>query len=129
MKNTLIKYVKRRGKPVGCLVATLNEQDQIQIAFSLCRKTDKYDKELGRKIALERLSKQQHFLPISLTSDMLDFASRCKRYFKEKGIKTKFLLSYMSKEERESTPWEDLRITSRGDFQTPALIIDVIEKI
>lgn len=84
MKNVLIQYVRRRGKPVGCLVAVRRDDGDIVIEYSLCRKTDKYDKILGRNIAIARALKKnesQRTLPHSLRVDMKEFIARCERYY------------------------------------------------
>lgn len=84
MKNVLIQYVRRRGKPVGCLVALKRDDGDIVIEYSLCRKTDKYDKTLGRNIAIARAMKNgdsTRVLPHSLRVDMQEFIARCERYY------------------------------------------------
>ena len=86
MKNMLIQYVHRRGKPVGCLVAVKRDDGDIVIEYSLCRKTDKYDKTLGRNIAIARAMKLkdgQRTLPRSLRVEMQNFIARCERYYKK----------------------------------------------
>jgi hypothetical protein len=86
MKNVLIQYVRRRGKPVGCLVAVKREDGEIVIEYSLCRKTDKYDKILGRNIAIARAKKSkdgERTLPQSLRVEMQDFIKRCERYYQK----------------------------------------------
>lgn len=90
MKNTLIQYVHRRGKPSGCLVAIKRDDGEIVIEYSLCRKTDKYDKNLGRDLAMERamerddqLNLERRTLPRSLHDDMKKFVSRCERYYRK----------------------------------------------
>lgn len=85
----LIQYIRKgHNRPVGCLVAVKREDGEVVIAYSLCRKGDKFSKNLAKKIALGRAeswSEQEHLkdiLPRSLYSSMSDFTKRAERYFK-----------------------------------------------
>lgn len=50
----LIEYVKDyKGKPIGCVVAV----DRGKIGWSVCHTKDNFNKEMGRKIALDRANK------------------------------------------------------------------------
>jgi hypothetical protein len=85
----LIQYIRKgHNRPVGCLVAVKRKDGEVVISYSLCRKGDRFSKDLAKKIALGRAhswSEQEHrkdTLPSSLGSSMSDFTKRAERYFK-----------------------------------------------
>jgi len=59
-----IKYVylrERNGQPVGCIAFRVNKVDhRIHFAVSTHNPVDKFDRELGREIAANRLEKDRN---------------------------------------------------------------------
>jgi hypothetical protein len=50
----LIKYVRdRKGRPFACVAAV----DKDKVGYSICHTKDRFNKELGRSIAIERAKK------------------------------------------------------------------------
>jgi hypothetical protein len=93
MKQTLIKeYIRdKKNNPYGVAVAVKDETtNQVFYGFSICNKVDKYDKNRGIAIAVNRaLSKDGYSLPESpatVRAIMIRFKSledRAVRYFKD----------------------------------------------
>lgn len=86
MKNMVIQYVRKNKIPSGAIVA-IKSQEGFKIGYSLCRKNEKFKKEIGLKIALGRaLSWNQ--LPPDIPKPILKllpyFIERCKKYYKTK---------------------------------------------
>lgn len=54
----LIQYVRRRSKPVGCVVAIRDDQGQIHLGWSLCYH-GKLNPETGRREGGDTFSKKQ----------------------------------------------------------------------
>lgn len=48
--NMLISYIRKNGKPVGCVVG-FNNNGEIGIGVSLCNSKDKFDKKRARELA------------------------------------------------------------------------------
>jgi hypothetical protein len=81
----IIQYVKRKNQPIGCFVAVRRDDGEIVIGWSLCRKGDRFNKQLAKNIALGRcMNGSYSALPFSLFHQMMDFISRAERYFKTK---------------------------------------------
>jgi len=87
----LKQYIRREKnktqKRVGVLVAEKMEHDGFRVGWSLCRRgknPDKFNDELGMKIATGRLNKvfDPDEVPHSIKVEVMDFLERCKRYFK-----------------------------------------------
>lgn len=81
----IVKWIKKTKKnnTVGLLIADVDINNQIQFGYSLCRKTDKFDKAVAYEIAIGRLTKKKIInCPYSITNEFIDFAERAARYFK-----------------------------------------------
>jgi len=50
MPREIIRYYKKKGQPVGCVLAL----DEMQIGWSLCNPKDHFDKKKARMIARNR---------------------------------------------------------------------------
>jgi hypothetical protein len=54
MEKVVYEYIRRPNRqPIGVLCAVLVD-GEVQVGWSLCRKGDRFGKELGRRIALGR---------------------------------------------------------------------------
>lgn len=89
-KHTLISYSrKKNGEPMGVLVAVpMNSHGGFNIGYSQCRKTDKFNKSLGLKIAIGRAEFDTDYrsldnIPHNLRKMLPSFVQRCERYYKE----------------------------------------------
>lgn len=93
MKQTLIKeYIRdKKNNPYGVAVAVKDpDTNQIFYGFSICNKADKYDKDRGLNIAVNRaLCKDGYSLPESpatirtIMQRFLSLQDRAIRYFKD----------------------------------------------
>lgn len=85
-QNVLIQFIRNhKGVPCGVMAAVKREDGEIHINYSLCNtKLDKFNKELGKQIAIGRAMRnnddEQH-LPRSLYSVMDKFLQRACRYY------------------------------------------------
>lgn len=89
MSKEIIQYIRRGNKLIGCLYAVKFNKDDalVSIGFSLCRKTDVFDKDLGLTIAHNRaLYQRLSDFPVSIKGDLLEFVNRCARYYKAKNV-------------------------------------------
>lgn len=81
----LVKYIRKNGKPVACVVAI----DAGAVGYSCCNPNDNFDKVIGRHIAIGRagvpvtpefdicaFDNVQKRVPHDLLSDMFDEISR-----------------------------------------------------
>ena len=77
---TIKQYVRdQHGHPRGLVLAA----GPNEIGWSLCHKSDKFDKELGEYIAFNRaLSGSRKPVPHSIQDDYERMKDRAKRYFK-----------------------------------------------
>lgn len=86
-----------RGKRKGVLVAYVDDCDphHYLVGWSLCNKTDKFDREQGLTIAMARAitwsvrgkytdEKKPLDIPVTVQKHLKDFLARCDRYFKGK---------------------------------------------
>lgn len=77
-----------KQQPIGIAVA-VKEGDQILYGFSLCHRNDRFDKELGLKIATQRAIAGEYNMPLSKASrDKIlahydSLVKRSLRYFKD----------------------------------------------
>lgn len=90
MSLTICEYVRKGGKKVGLLVAC-RFYNQVVIGFSLCRKTDLFDKNKAEHLAWDRIAcrrnaKRQLQCPQSLQEPMRKFLERCRKYYKDAYI-------------------------------------------
>jgi hypothetical protein len=79
----LVKYTRnRQNQKVGVLVAI----GRNEVGFSLANKRDRFDKQLGIRIAIQRAftipSPDINDIPRSIRSDYLEMLDRSVRYFK-----------------------------------------------
>ncbi len=92
--NTLVQYVRnRKNQKIGVVVAT----DKERLGWSLCCKTDRFDKERGLQIAIGRATKfemkhldsmyqYEHYktaVPDSVRPTIIKVLKRAKVYYKE----------------------------------------------
>ena len=90
----MLKYYTRdkNGNRNGCLIA-ISDGESFAIGYSKCRKGDKFDKNLGTKIALARAEKilSQQIdaieIPFSMSEDFDKMSERAVRFFKPKENK------------------------------------------
>lgn len=85
MNRLITKVNGKNGKRLGYIVA-VNNNNQIHFGFSLCRKTDKFDKTYGFETALERAEKGSTLFPRSLKKSFDHFYKRAIKYFKGSNI-------------------------------------------
>lgn len=85
-EKVLIKYIRKNGKnsmPIGVVVSTsLGE-----IGWSLCHKDDKWDKEKGKTIAINRAHAshvRDIVVPNSIKDAVNSMIERSKLYFGKK---------------------------------------------
>ena len=95
----MIKQYMRnsRNEKIGVIVGHVKE-DQCYIGFSKCNIShdDKFDRELGEKIAFDRslklvdvgLQEVADRMPLSSIKDIQGFTDRCERYFKDTKMPT-----------------------------------------
>lgn len=89
MSKEIIQYIRRGNKLIDCFYAVKTNKDDtlVSIGFSLCRKTDVFDKDLGLTIAHNRaLYQRLSGPPVSIKEDLLEFVNRCVRYYKTKHV-------------------------------------------
>ena len=85
----LVKYITKNGERIGVVVADKVSDSVYNIDYSICSSYDKFDKELGRKIAIERCHRSvnrkrrvnQEIHPDAV-KEYIKMANRCKKYFK-----------------------------------------------
>jgi hypothetical protein len=87
--STLISYSRdKKGNPRGVLVAVkVGNRGDFNIGYAQCRKEDKFNKNMGLKIALGRASFDTSYhsldnIPHDLRKMLPSFISRCERYYK-----------------------------------------------
>lgn len=93
--KTIVKYVKKNGKVLGCLVGIgYDGLENYAIGWSKYNRSGVEDKPFSKKKALEiatgrALNSSTMFIggyinfPNSFCAEIDDFVSRCKRYFKD----------------------------------------------
>lgn len=83
----LIKYIRRgKNRKKGVLVA-VPVDNKVKFGWSLCHRKNRFNKDFGKKIAIERaLCDRQVKLPDSIKDSMNMFVSRATRYYKDKEI-------------------------------------------
>lgn len=64
MQEYLKEYVRetKGSHPIGIVVARKLSDEHVSLGFSLCNPKDKFDKELGEKIALSRAESDSNFV-------------------------------------------------------------------
>jgi len=88
---TLISYVRdKKNNPKGVLVAIKKgNSGNFYIGYSMCRKDDTFNKNMGVKIALGRAETNnlETFTktPYAIRKNLTDFVKRCERYY-GKGV-------------------------------------------
>jgi hypothetical protein len=98
-QSELVQRVRgRKGDPIGVLVAKDIGNNLVGVGWSLCsvkvpkgKKADKFDFELGKNIAGMRAADPVKYLastrvPQSITSELIKFGQRCRKYFKEHTV-------------------------------------------
>lgn len=109
MKTQLVKYIRKNGNPVGCLIAVKNQDGEVHIGWSKYSKHEEksFSKEEAKKLALSRSRSSFLFtlheewnmhwkdwsmtivpnFPPSMRSDLLEFNERVFKFFKVDEIK------------------------------------------
>jgi hypothetical protein len=84
MKDSIKQYARdKKGHPIGVMVA-VNGADKLHFGWSLCNKSDTFNKYIGTKIADNRARTSKPVstgLPESLTIPMRGFVSKAIRYY------------------------------------------------
>lgn len=80
----LVKYVRnKKGHPIGVVVAI----DKNKIGWSMCHKDDKWNKEFGKNIAVNRawegltLSKNIEKAPLVMSDAITEMYTRANKYY------------------------------------------------
>ena len=84
----ITKGTGSRKRKVGVLVGEMRNQT-VFIGWSRANENmgDKFDKDYGMKLAIERLkAKQMVPIPRSIFVNVLNFSNRCRRYFKDSEV-------------------------------------------
>lgn len=106
----LMEYIRnKKNEKIGILVADIIDND-VHIAYSICNKKDKFNKQYGKEITTNRMNTHNtphidnvdvsslnlyETLPYKLLqnhrkycniSNIEHFINRCSRYFKDKKI-------------------------------------------
>lgn len=82
----LVQYIRdhRTGRRRGVMVGMANPDGGFLVGFSLCHKRDRFDRDLGLRIASARaLTGSSASVPHSMRSEMERFKQRCAKYFKQ----------------------------------------------
>jgi len=86
-QHTVIQYVRnKKGIPYGVLVGVKREGGGFNLGYSLCKKGDKFSKEMALKIAIGRAVEDSwpapHLVPRDVRKMVGDFLKRCNKYYK-----------------------------------------------
>lgn len=74
----------RRGNLNGVVLATKDISGKVAFGWALCCKKDKFDKQMGLNIALNRaLVRSAVPIPNSIRKDVNNMFSRAARYYKD----------------------------------------------
>lgn len=88
--NELVEYIKnKKGQRIGVVVARPRANDMVGIGWSLCRKTDIFDQELGLKKARGRTDTILYgsALPHTVLPYVEKMTDRAERYYKKDMVK------------------------------------------
>jgi len=89
----LIKYIRKGKKKKGVVVAVPVNEDKVKFGWSMCHRRDKFDKDFGKKIAIERaLCNRSITAPKSIKKDLEGFIARATRYYKDKSVLVNIVL-------------------------------------
>jgi hypothetical protein len=96
------RWIKKGGRKVGCLVSlsdsddytvnmSLNSNSIFTIGWSLCKKCDKFSKELAERIAIRRAqnilqNKPAGSIPASIIDKYNNMLAMCSKYYKDKSF-------------------------------------------
>ena len=86
----LVKYLRDDNKvPLGCVVATKDDDRGIITGWSYCHRLDSFSRERARTVAIGRAlkGKSGHSMPPVLGPMVEDIRVRAEKYFKE-GVKS-----------------------------------------
>lgn len=87
---SLVTYYRdKKNNPRGVLLAIpCGDSGDFNVGFAQCRKTDKFSKKMGLKIALGRANVEHieswHDAPHNIRKILPSFIKRCERYYKVK---------------------------------------------
>jgi hypothetical protein len=85
---TIVSYLRdKKRKPMGVLVAVKKGNNgNFHIGYSMCRKSDTFDKSMGLKIAIGRCESENYETftktPHNLRKMLPEFVKRCEKYYK-----------------------------------------------
>lgn len=86
IKNALVQYVRdRHNIRRGVVVAVPNTDSEIKfkLGFSLCKKGEDFDREMGLRIATGRAIRgRDYHIPDTIVPVYDNMVSRCERYYK-----------------------------------------------
>lgn len=87
MKNILVSYLRdNKSNPRGVLVALKRQDGTIGINYSFCRKSDRFQKEIGLKIAMGRAivnnDNSFQYCPHEVFKRISEFVKRSSKYYK-----------------------------------------------
>ena len=92
MQKYINKYIRNKnGHMIGCVIASKKTAENVlpvvSIGVSLCKKTDKFDKNKAIAIAYTRASMmangiRNQICPLSVRNDVTEMIDRASRYFK-----------------------------------------------
>lgn len=119
------KWVKQveKGDPIGVIIAV----GPGEVSWSLCKKGDKFNKELAKIIAVNRLAKGTNKdVPTSIKKEFTEMQKRSIKYFKiEKDNIDNDLYIVAKTEHHMSTPHPngiDVGYTVVGKFKNPPIV-------
>jgi len=87
MKNILVSYLRdNKGNPHGVISDLKREDGTIGFNYSFCRKSDRFQKEIGLKIAMGRAivnsTCEFEYCPHEVFKKIDNFVKRSAKYFK-----------------------------------------------
>ena len=95
MNDTIIKYIHdpRTNARVGVVAATKLTNDPAKVgigwSFTAIKKGDKFDRDMGKMIALNRANNGTGFnvkIPRLIQGEIIQMHSRAVRYFKQSEV-------------------------------------------
>lgn len=85
MSKEILQYIRNtenKNEKIGVLVAFKNKENQVRIGWSFVHGTDKFNKEMGLKIARGRaITGRIRHVPQPVLDNIDPFLLRCEKYF------------------------------------------------
>jgi hypothetical protein len=83
-------YRNKKGEPIGIIVSKKRGNNgDFTIGYSQCRKSDKFSRKMGLKIAFGRCETGSFggvdAMPRNLRKMLPNFVKRCERYYKQEA--------------------------------------------